>query len=561
MGSDAANLDSTYAGKIHTTAVLGNHIVFRICPVQQVLKAQPYVYQPESSSTLSSGLSRCIWLPQLDETKVFLENFIRVAHYFPHVTHIPHLPSILERVYANLSLQQEVQPGHFIRVLRIIAAATYSWAQSDGVNGAFSSLSDANEQVSLWITAAEDVVEATSRRRKISIEGVQGMILIGFMAAHIDGLHRYRVLFANTLVLAQDLGLHRIDHPLNSGKANTSQAEIKRRVWWYLCASDWAMAARVGGVGEGVYSCHPRQMITKKPLNINDEEVLDDMSRHERPLSLPTSMSYTLQKIRLAEVSRNIADRSPLMMAYTGGLSHDAVMDIDTELQTLINEVPGFYSMTPPMLMETYGLTQARAEDINADIDNVVQNKLTELLVGVFLACAVLLMDAYISPLSPQQHEQREEIFRSFKIMEIAKKGSETTSKLVDSLMHILRKHQTSASDFVPSERQEPLAYSGGKSERDHQIFPYEETSFDNSIPPGYGIYDNLRFPETTEDPFNVNNSPNPVARSGEHLDFIPEDISSYWTDFTHKFEEGVEIDPKSFDWGSIFMELDSSFI
>lgn len=75
-----------------------------------------------------------------------------------------HLPSVLERVYANLSLQQEVQPGHTILVLSIIAAATYSWAPSDGVNGVFSSPSDANEQVSLWITAAEDVLEATSRK-------------------------------------------------------------------------------------------------------------------------------------------------------------------------------------------------------------------------------------------------------------------------------------------------------------------------------------------------------------------------------------------------------------
>ncbi|CAG9993963.1 unnamed protein product, partial [Clonostachys byssicola] len=515
----------------------------------------------------------------------------------------------------NPSGKQEVQPGHLILVLSIIAAATQSWAPSDDVNRVFSSPSEANEQVSLWINAAEDVLEATSRRRKISIEGVQGMILVGFMAAHIDGLHRYRVLFANALVLARDLGLHRIDHPHNSGKANTSQAEIERRVWWYLCASDWAMAARVGGVGEGIYSCHPRQMITKKPLNINDEEALDGMSRHERPLSLPTSMSYTLQRIRLAELSRNIVDRSPLMMAHTGGLSHDAVMDIDTELQTLINEVPGFYSMTTPMLMENYGLTQTRAADIvfqgkvvyfllysqrckihlpyfirssedsayyssreiclkharllirsniwseNADIDNVIQNKLTELLVGVFLACAVLLMDACVSPLSPQQYEQREEIFRSFKIMEIAKKGSETTSKFIDSLIHILRKNQTSASDSAPSEHQEPPAYSDGKGERDHQTFPYEETSIDNSISPGYGIYDSLGFPETTEDPFNVNNGPNIVARSGEHFNSTREDISSYWTDFTHNFEEGVAIDPNSFDWDSIFMELDSSFI
>lgn len=103
------------------------------------------MYQPESSSNLSSGLSRCIWLPQLEEAKILLEKFIRVAHYFPHVTHILHLPSIHERVYANLSLQQEVQPGQVILALGIIAVATHSWAPGDGVNGIFSSLSEANE--------------------------------------------------------------------------------------------------------------------------------------------------------------------------------------------------------------------------------------------------------------------------------------------------------------------------------------------------------------------------------------------------------------------------------
>ena len=43
-------------------------------------------------------------------------------------------------------------------------------------------------------------------------------------------------------------------------------------------------------------------MVVKKPLNINDEELSDGMSRIEQPLSLPTAMSYSLQKIRVAEM-------------------------------------------------------------------------------------------------------------------------------------------------------------------------------------------------------------------------------------------------------------------
>ena len=211
------------------------------------------------------------------------------------------------------------------------------------------------------------------------------------------------------------------------------------------------MAARVGGMTEGIYSCHPRQMITKKPLNINDDDVFDGMSRDERPLSQPTTMSYTMQSIRLAEISRSIVDRSPLAMAHTSGLSHDAVMDIDTELQTLINDVPAFYSMSESEIMENYGLPQPKAENIafqgkityfllysqrcklhlpyfargyedpayyssreicikygrliiqselwlkNSDIETATRFKFTGLLIGAFLACIVLLMQLCVN--------------------------------------------------------------------------------------------------------------------------------------------------------------------
>jgi hypothetical protein len=68
---------------------------------------------------------------------------------------------------------------------------------------------------------------------------------------------------------------------------------------------------------EGTYSCHLRRMITKKPLNINNHEIFDGMSHDERPLSQPTSMSFSMQKFRLAEISRKTVDRSPLAIAAT----------------------------------------------------------------------------------------------------------------------------------------------------------------------------------------------------------------------------------------------------
>jgi hypothetical protein len=89
-------------------------------------------------------------------------------------------------------------------------------------------------------------------------------------------------------------------------------------------------------------------MVVKKPLNLNDEDLVGGISQAQKPLSWPTMMSYPLQRIRIAEIMRSLMDRNPLIMSHTGGMSHDAIMDIDTELQLLINDIPPFFSMTLP---------------------------------------------------------------------------------------------------------------------------------------------------------------------------------------------------------------------
>lgn len=94
--------------------------------------------------------------------------------------------------------------------------------------------------------------------------------------------------------------LHRIDHPSNGTfktnctfKPNSIQAEMGRRVWWYLTATDW-MLSRYAGPQEGVYTIDPRHMAANHPLNVNDEDLVDGNSVTDLPLSHPTSMSYFL---------------------------------------------------------------------------------------------------------------------------------------------------------------------------------------------------------------------------------------------------------------------------
>jgi hypothetical protein len=204
------------------------------------MEAKSYVYQQEIFSTAKSEPSRCIWLPQYAEAQQLLEKYIRDVNHIHNITHVPSLPSIFEEVYTGLNQHSQINSGHMILVLGIFASATHAWVQRDCNHGLFLTTSEANHQTPLWIKATEDILDIAHRSTHVSLEGIQGIIIVTFAVANLEGFsRRCRSLYSLALLLARDLGLHRIDHPSNVDMANTAHAEIGRRVWWYLCASDW----------------------------------------------------------------------------------------------------------------------------------------------------------------------------------------------------------------------------------------------------------------------------------------------------------------------------------
>ena len=331
-------------------------------------------------------------------------------------------------------------------------------------------------------------------------------------------------------------------------------------------------------------------MITKKPLNINDDDVFDGMSRVERPLSQPTGMSYSLQRIRLAEISRNIVDRTPLVAASLGRPSRDDVMEIDTELQMLANDIPPFFSMSQTELMQTWELSQEQAADVclqgymvhfllyaqwcklhlpyftrgftdplfassrdmcvkiarlivqaetNLDksgLGTAARFKFTGLLLGVFMASVVLLMDLCINKSSPNHEQQRGEVSEAFRILEQAKNESETAAKFVGSLMLILRKHHV-----APPGHPMPQATSRQ---------PLESGSVQQQTTSGEGATEGARAPlpvvSRVTDESGVN-----MAAEGDDW--------SYFNELAQSFEQGRDVG--FFDWDDIFSSLDSSFV
>ena len=363
-----------------------------------------------------------------------------------------------------------------------------------------------------------------------------------------------------------------------------------------------SVAARFNGVAQGVYQCNLRQMVVKKPLNINDEDLVEGMGRIEQPLSQPTSMSYSLQRIRLAEISRTIVDRTAIITAPAGGPSYDVVMDIDTELQVFTNDIPPFFSMTVSKVAETYKLDLTRARNIVLQGHNlksllhaqrcklhlsyfsrgfvdstyaysreiciqsarlIIQNesrvedsglctgsrhKFIGLLLGVFMASIVLLMDLCHNKASSQK--QRGEIADAFRILEGARYESKTAAKFLDSLMQVLRKHNVEPPKCARPQPLNPRVGNEQLSMASGGAVAYSAAA--TSQP--YSESTSLPVPLTS--PSLLQSSE--ISTAGE-LFANGEDSSTYFSDLAQSLEQGIDVG--SFDWENIFSGLEKSFI
>ena len=214
---------------------------FEIAPLRQVVNSPLYTQHPSFIPGKGSASALInIRLPYYPEAEILLQKFITDINCFHHVVHVPSLRATMENLYIRLNDHGQVSPGHVILLLSIIASSTYFWTDNDCAGGILCTTAEADRQSSLWTKAAQDLVDACHRSMCLSLEAVQGIVVILFVIGNMEGCsYRYRFLVNLALMMSRELGLHRIDHPDNAGSFNTIEAEVGRRIWWYLVSSDW----------------------------------------------------------------------------------------------------------------------------------------------------------------------------------------------------------------------------------------------------------------------------------------------------------------------------------
>lgn len=103
--------------------------------------------------------------------------------------------------------------------------------------------------------------------------------------------------------------------------------------------------SQISGPQKGTYSIDPRHMMTNKPRNANDEDIVDGMVGVGKPLTHPTSMSYSLQRIRLGEFCREITDCAPFGMSDPGSPDYEHTKQIDGKICEFAESLPSFFSL------------------------------------------------------------------------------------------------------------------------------------------------------------------------------------------------------------------------
>lgn len=171
---------------------------------------------------------------------MLLEKYIKDIDHVHHVVHTPSLRTILDSVYARTHKNDVVRSGYDILLLAIFASSSLGWEQRDSERGLFMTPDEAHMYSPFWIKEMEDLLDIAHRTTSVSLEGIQGIIIAIFVVTNMEGFsRRCRSLWNMGLMLSRDLEVHLIDHSSKSHLAHSAQAEMGRRVWWYLVASDW----------------------------------------------------------------------------------------------------------------------------------------------------------------------------------------------------------------------------------------------------------------------------------------------------------------------------------
>ncbi|TVY83734.1 putative transcription factor lepB [Lachnellula suecica] len=263
--------------------------------------------------------------------------------------HIPTTRAMMKTFYLRLNQGESVLPGQAALLLSIFALAAYFYPSSDN-SEVTTSEQDSVHLSKLLSKSALDVLDHSRRNTSGTLEDIQAYMLMSFTIFHLDGFSaRGRMMTTAAIAISRDLILHRLDD-VAVGKqtsiADLVDREVKRRVFWMLASSDW-LASTISGPQEGMYFIHPNHINVRIPKNCDDDDLVAVLSEDRDPVvgPEPTGMSNFLERLRLAQLCREMFDILPLETSKLNEIPYENIIAFDQRIVDFISTLPVFFRL------------------------------------------------------------------------------------------------------------------------------------------------------------------------------------------------------------------------
>ncbi|TRX95960.1 hypothetical protein FHL15_003102 [Xylaria flabelliformis] len=353
----AKYLDLTYTRDDHSITTRTRRPRFHVAPISFHLK------QLAGQDGIGiEGSNRTAVLMMREEALLLLRDFFENPYHLLPIIYEPSARSLINTFYEQLEQGYEGDPTVAALILSIASTSASFFSRNVTTYNIFASTEEATQASVAWRETALTILDDPRFPSDGSLEGCQARAILAYVVCNIEGCSaRYRFLHCNSIAIARDMSLHLVD---STTAADTSDdqitREIKRRLWWHLASTDWLLSF-VGGPFDGTYTVQPRHFVVNRPRNLNDNDLSQNDETLTYPLNVLTQMSYFLQRIRLGEICREMADARPPGLLDVEITDFDTVVSLDLLFERALAEMPPFlHKGAPAPQGAPFQLTQQR---------------------------------------------------------------------------------------------------------------------------------------------------------------------------------------------------------
>ncbi|KIX97656.1 uncharacterized protein Z520_06434 [Fonsecaea multimorphosa CBS 102226] len=297
-------------------------------------------------------------LPNRTNARRLFGFYMENINWDQHIVHVPTTSHDLELIYDQLSEGVKPEGCRLALIAAIFAVAAYFWPDPPLSEPA---LEDPKTCCRKWIILIQHVLVESNHLSFPTLETLQAKMLLTHFLPVFPQTTGRRSQQTQLVNAAHMLQIHLVDSPRERAlRGNDTQdlieLEVKRRVWWNIVAGDW-MLSFMTGPQQGTYIIHPDQMNVEFPSNVDDKDITADGTYDEPVLGSPTEMTFTIAKIRVSTVIRELIDTANKTKVAVDELDYEQILVFDKKLNDVYDSLPPYFryeDASRPYVQEIY---------------------------------------------------------------------------------------------------------------------------------------------------------------------------------------------------------------